>query len=139
MFALPADERGNDLILTFFHTWGQQLYSTFVEQQRYLMLLDGFKNTLIITFGALLIGIVLGTTVAVIKFLAARRAALRPLAWLCNLYVTVDSWNPCGCAAADLLFCYSPLSGRHRYRYCGLWYQFRRLHGGDHPRAESPP
>ena len=53
------------------------------------MLLDGFKNTLIITFGALLIGIVLGTTVAVIKFLAAEKAALRPLAWLCNLYVTV--------------------------------------------------
>ena len=53
------------------------------------MLLDGFKNTLIITFGALLIGIVLGTTVAVIKFLAAEKAALRQLAWLCNLYVTV--------------------------------------------------
>ena len=53
------------------------------------MLLDGFKNTLIITFGALLIGIVLGTTVAGIKFLAEEKAALRPLAWLCNLYVTV--------------------------------------------------
>ena len=53
------------------------------------MLLDGFKNTLTITFGALLIGIVLGTTVAVIKFLAEEKAALRPLAWLCNLYVTV--------------------------------------------------
>ena len=39
------------------------------------MLLDGFKNTLIITFGALLIGIVLGTTVAVIKFLAAEKVA----------------------------------------------------------------
>ena len=53
------------------------------------MLLDGFKNTLIITFGALLIGIVLGTAVAVIKFLAEEKAALRPLTWLCNLYVTV--------------------------------------------------
>ena len=31
----------------------------------------------------------LGTTVAVIKFLAEEKAALRPLAWLCNLYVTV--------------------------------------------------
>ena len=37
----------------------------------------------------ILIGIVLGTTVAVIKFLAEEKAALRPLAWLCNLYVTV--------------------------------------------------
>ena len=53
------------------------------------MLLDGFKNTIIITLGALLIGIVLGTAVAVIKFLAEERPALRPLAWLCNVYVTV--------------------------------------------------
>ena len=53
------------------------------------MLLDGFKNTIILTLGALLIGIVLGTAVAVIKFLAEERPALRPLAWLCNVYVTV--------------------------------------------------
>ena len=53
------------------------------------MLLDGLKNTLIITLGALLIGIVLGTAVAVIKFLAEEKPALKPLAWLCNVYVTV--------------------------------------------------
>ena len=76
-------------IEAFFVQWGQQLYSTFVEQQRYLMLLDGFKNTLIITLGALLIGIVLGIAVAVIKFLAEEKPALKPLAWLCNVYVTV--------------------------------------------------
>ena len=39
--------------------------------------------------GALLIGIVLGTAVAVIKFLAEEKPALKPLAWLCNVYVTV--------------------------------------------------
>ena len=53
------------------------------------MLLDGLKNTIIITLGALLIGIVLGTAVAVIKFLAEGKPALKPLAWLCNVYVTV--------------------------------------------------
>lgn len=53
------------------------------------MLLDGLKNTIIITLGALLIGIVLGTTVAVIRFLAEEKPALKPLAWLCNVYVTV--------------------------------------------------
>ena len=76
-------------IEAFFVQWGQQLYSTFIEQQRYLMLLDGLKNTIIITLGALLIGIVLGTAVAVIKFLAEEKPALKPLAWLCNVYVTV--------------------------------------------------
>ncbi len=53
------------------------------------MLMDGLKNTIIITLGALLIGIVLGTAVAVIKFLAEEKPALKPLAWLCNVYVTV--------------------------------------------------
>ena len=53
------------------------------------MLLDGLKNTIIITLGALLIGIVLGTAVAVVKFLAEEKPALKPLAWLCNIYVTV--------------------------------------------------
>lgn len=53
------------------------------------MLLDGLKNTIIITLGALLIGIVLGTAVAVIKFLAEEKPALKPLAWLCNVYVIV--------------------------------------------------
>ena len=53
------------------------------------MLLDGLKNTIIITLGALLIGIVLGTAVAVIKFLVEEKPALKPLAWLCNVYVTV--------------------------------------------------
>ena len=53
------------------------------------MLLDGLKNTIIITLGALLIGIVLGTAVAVIKLLAEEKPALKPLAWLCNVYVTV--------------------------------------------------
>ena len=53
------------------------------------MLLDGLKNTIIITLGALLIGSVLGAAVAVIKFLAEEKPALKPLAWLCNVYVTV--------------------------------------------------
>ena len=53
------------------------------------MLLVFLKFIIIITLGALLIGIVLGTAVAVIKFLAEEKPALKPLAWLCNVYVTV--------------------------------------------------
>lgn len=33
--------------------------------------------------------LLLGTAVAVIKFLAEEKPALKPLAWLCNIYVTV--------------------------------------------------
>lgn len=35
----------------FFARWLAQLETTFVEKQRYLLLVDGLKNTLIITAG----------------------------------------------------------------------------------------
>ncbi len=52
-------------------------------------MLDGFKSTLIITLGALAIGLVIGTLVAVIKYFSDDSKAMRPLVWLCDLYTTV--------------------------------------------------
>ena len=45
-----------DSLAQFFANWGAQLASTFLEKQRYLMLVDGLRNTLVITLGALAIG-----------------------------------------------------------------------------------
>ena len=47
------------------------------------------KEYLFITLGALLIGVVIGTLIAVVKYCAEDVKALKPLAWLCNVYVTV--------------------------------------------------
>ena len=69
----------------FFARWLAQLETTFVEKQRYLLLVDGLKNTLIITAGALVIGVVIGSLVAMIKYCGL----LRPLCWLCSVYTTV--------------------------------------------------
>ena len=52
-------------------------------------MLEGFENTLIITAGALVIGLVIGTVIAMVKYFAEDVPALRPLEWLCNAYVTV--------------------------------------------------
>jgi His/Glu/Gln/Arg/opine family amino acid ABC transporter permease subunit len=60
-----------------------------VEKQRYLLLVDGLKNTLIITAGALVIGVVIGSLVAMIKYCGQDSRLLRPLCWLCNVYTTV--------------------------------------------------
>ncbi len=72
----------------FFQDWGQQLYDTFIEDDRYMWLVDGLCNTLIITFGALLIGVVLGTIIAVIKYFSDECVPLRFLGKLCDIYVT---------------------------------------------------
>lgn len=69
--------------------WLNKLYETFIATGYYNMMIDGLKNTVIITLGALLIGIVIGTVIAITKYFAEDVPALRPFAWLCDLYVTV--------------------------------------------------
>lgn len=71
------------------NTWLNKLYETFIETSYYTMMLDGLKNTLIITVAALAIGVVIGTLIAVTKYFAEESAAWKPLALLCDIYVTV--------------------------------------------------
>ena len=73
----------------FFSTWLQKLHETFIETQYWKLMVEGFGNTIVITLGALLIGVLIGTLIAVIKYCAEGTKALKPLAWICDLYVTV--------------------------------------------------
>ena len=68
--------------------WFAKLHETFIETGYYHMLLQGLGNTLIMTLGALCIGVVIGTLIAVIKYFAEDMPALKPLDILCDLYVT---------------------------------------------------
>jgi len=52
------------------------------------MMLEGFANTIIITLGALCIGVLIGTVIAVTKYFCEDIPALRPLCILCDCYVT---------------------------------------------------
>ncbi len=67
----------------------EKFYQIFVEKGYYTLMLDGFKSTLIITVGALAIGLVIGTIIAVIKYFGDDSKPMRPLVWLCDLYTTV--------------------------------------------------
>jgi polar amino acid transport system permease protein len=70
-------------------SWFDKLQKTFIEDNRYLWLLDGLKNTLIITLGALLIGVIIGAIIAIIKYFCEGNKKLRIFSWLCDLYTTV--------------------------------------------------
>lgn len=70
-------------------TWLSTLYDTFFSDDQYLLLLDGLKNTIIIMLGAVLIGIVIGGTVAMIKYCGDGVPWMKPLCVLCDLYTTV--------------------------------------------------
>ena len=69
--------------------WFEKLYETFIVDDRYMWMVEGLGNTLIITFGALAIGVVIGTLVAVAKYYAEGNKKLRFVSWLCDLYTTV--------------------------------------------------
>ena len=69
--------------------WFEKLYETFIVDDRYMWMVEGLGNTLIITFGALLIGVIIGTLVAVTKYYCEGNKKLRFISWLCDLYTTV--------------------------------------------------
>ena len=71
------------------NVWTAKLYETFLETGYYKLMLQGLRNTLIMTLGALCIGVVIGTLIAVLKYFAEDVPALKPLDELCDLYTTV--------------------------------------------------
>ena len=72
-----------------FQQWTAKLYKTFIATGYYELLAEGLINTVKITLGALLIGAVIGMLIAIAKYLAEDVAAMKPIAWLCDTYVTV--------------------------------------------------
>ncbi len=69
--------------------WFDKLADTFLTDNRYEWLIEGLTNTLIITLGALVIGVVLGTIISIVKYFAEDYKPLKPLAAVFNVYVTV--------------------------------------------------
>lgn len=69
--------------------WFDQLHETFIVDDNYMLILKGFGNTLIITLGALLIGVLIGATIAVAKYFADGNPRLKIVNMLCDTYTTV--------------------------------------------------
>ena len=69
--------------------WFEKYVETIIDSGYYKLLLEGLENTLIITIGALLIGVVIGTLISVIKYFAEDVPWLKPISFLCNVYITV--------------------------------------------------
>ena len=69
--------------------WFDKLERTFLTDNRWMWLVEGLGNTLLITLGALAIGVVIGTLIAITKYFCEGNKKLRILNWLCDLYTTV--------------------------------------------------
>ena len=75
--------------MNFLTNWIAKFSETMIETGFYTMIFEGLGNTVKITLGALFIGVIIGLVIAVTKYLAEDVRAMKPLAKLCDLYVTV--------------------------------------------------
>ncbi|MBQ8588010.1 MAG: amino acid ABC transporter permease [Clostridia bacterium] len=80
--------------MEWFNKWLDTLYNTFIVDDRYVTLIQGFQKTLLITFGALIIGVIIGTIVAIIKVFAEGSPKLKIFDVICNIYLTVIRGTP---------------------------------------------
>ena len=83
--------------MEWFNNWLLKLHETFIVADRWKLIVNGFEKTLIITFGALLIGVIIGTVVAIIKVMSdgnKESFLLKILNFICNLYLTIIRGTP---------------------------------------------
>ncbi len=77
--------------------WFQNIYDSYynaiIPDQRYLAYLQGIKVTLLISFFAIILGVVIGIIVAVVK-VSATNSKIKWLEWICNIYITIIRGTP---------------------------------------------
>ena len=71
-----------------------QLYKTLVYQDRWKWYVDGIVNTLLISLGAIAIGIVLGIIVALIKYVNKKYGTLKIASKVCDFYLAIFRGTP---------------------------------------------
>ncbi len=83
----------------------EALELNFIKDNRYLYIVTGFKNTMIITLFATLIGIVLGLIIALIRTTYDNTKKLKVLNFICQVYITVIRGTPVVIQLMILFFC----------------------------------
>ena len=72
----------------------QDFYLIFFKDDRYMWLVDGLKTTLIITFFAAILGVILGFIVAIIRSAHDKSGHFKILNAVCRVYLTVIRGTP---------------------------------------------
>lgn len=76
-------------MIQFFTDWFAQLTKTFITNGGYKMILTGLGNTAIITICALLIGLAIGSILAIAKYFEKDGPIFKVLSIIADLYTTV--------------------------------------------------
>lgn len=74
-----------------------QLYAALIKEDRWKLYLEGLGNTMLIAIGAVILGLILGTVIALVKVnanLNKRNVFLKILNVICDIYLTVIRGTP---------------------------------------------
>lgn len=81
-------------LINWFVSIGTRYYDAFITEDRYRTYLKGLWVTIEISFMAIIIGILIGVTVAILKVTANNYKKFRWLGVLCNTYINIIRGTP---------------------------------------------
>lgn len=70
------------------------IYNSLIYKSRYKSILEGLGNTLKITCGAMVIGVIIGSTIAFVKLSESKKTVMKIMDMLANIYLTVIRGTP---------------------------------------------
>ena len=89
-------------------SFGEKLKQNFIDEDRWRYLVDGLGTTLLITALSILVGLFMGTLIAVVRTVHDQNGKLKILNFICKLYLTVIRGTP---AVLQLLIIYYGVFG----------------------------
>lgn len=78
----------------FFSNLSADFYKSLIKDNRYLYIVDGIKNTLLMALFAVIIGVSIGILIAMIKDTAKRNPKFKFAEMICNAYITIIRGTP---------------------------------------------
>ncbi|MGN1373486.1 MAG: amino acid ABC transporter permease [Candidatus Coproplasma sp.] len=79
-----------NLMASFF----ENIAKIFTTQKYLSMILTGLETTIIVSLGAAVVGLLLGTIVAIVKILPQKNIVVKVANFLCNVYTTIIRGTP---------------------------------------------
>lgn len=76
------------------NSFSDRFYQNFIQDNRWLTLLNGLKVTVIVTIEALLIGVIIGFIVAIIRSYHEKTGKFKILNLICKIYLTIIRGTP---------------------------------------------
>lgn len=69
-------------------------YKTVIFDERYKLILEGLKNTILIAIGAVIIGILLGSIISIVKYTNKERGKFKLFSKIFDIYVNIIRGTP---------------------------------------------